>query len=113
MTSASNHQMTMDFITRRKLVERFKNHVCISFVTQALPMPCFKDTEGNLDFVLEDQKPVLTGKPHGHGDIHLLVKQSDILTKWAKNGVRSVCFFQDRSIFVDDCSSALRIYGQK
>ena len=110
MTSASNHEMTLDFIERLQIQQRFAKHVTISFVTQALPMPCFKDIECNLDHIVDQHgQLVLTGKPHGHGDIHLLVKQSGILEKWKTQGVRSVCFFQDTNPFSLPTTAAL--YG--
>ena len=34
-------------------------------------------------------------KPHGHGDVHMLLHSSGVVRKWAQNGTKWVYFFQD------------------
>eukprot|EP01047_Picozoa_sp_COSAG01_P009525 COSAG01_NODE_392_length_17668_cov_5.382264_10_plen_752_part_00 len=37
----------------------------------------------------------LQTKPHGHGDVHVLLSQHGILDKWAASGAKWIFFFQD------------------
>jgi len=46
-------------------------------------------------FVLEDDGQALVTKPHGHGDVHLLLHLSGLAAEWRAAGKRWVCFFQD------------------
>ena len=34
-------------------------------------------------------------KPHGHGDVHSLLYSSGLVSQWAKEGRKWICFFQD------------------
>jgi UDP-sugar pyrophosphorylase len=43
----------------------------------------------------EDDPFLIETKPHGHGDVHLLLHQSGLASKWAAGGVKWVLFFQD------------------
>jgi UDP-sugar pyrophosphorylase len=43
----------------------------------------------------EDDPFLIETKPHGHGDVHLLLHQSGLASKWAASGVKWVLFFQD------------------
>jgi UDP-sugar pyrophosphorylase len=56
-----------------------------------------QDVEGRFAVDLSEPSkcpPILT-KPHGHGDVHLLLHQSGIARKWLGEGKRWVVFFQD------------------
>ncbi len=47
-------------------------------------------------FVLDDNNPYkLQVKPHGHGDIHMLIKQAGLDELWLKEGRTYTFFFQD------------------
>jgi UDP-sugar pyrophosphorylase len=48
----------------------------------------------NGGMLLDDDGMLLT-KPHGHGDVHLLLHQTGIARQWAAEGKKWVCFFQD------------------
>ena len=43
---------------------------------------------------------LLETKPHGHGDVHILLYQTGLPRKWAAEGVRFVAFFQDTNPMV-------------
>ncbi len=65
----------------------------ISIVKQEL-VPALKDSSGR--FALNEKDPYeIQTKPHGHGDIHLLLHQSGLVRKWDTEGRRWVVFFQD------------------
>eukprot|EP00457_Paulinella_chromatophora_P003361 gb/GEZN01003368.1/.p1 GENE.gb/GEZN01003368.1/~~gb/GEZN01003368.1/.p1 ORF type:complete len:666 (-),score=109.55 gb/GEZN01003368.1/:197-2167(-) len=51
-------------------------------------------------FVTEDNdKYMLSCKPHGHGDVHQLLYSSGLSDKWAKSK-KWICFFQDTNALV-------------
>jgi len=39
-------------------------------------------------------------KPHGHGDVHLLMQQNGVARQWLERGVKWLCFFQDTNALV-------------
>lgn len=53
---------------------------------------CLTDSEAHLS--LAGPYEVET-KPHGHGDVHGLLHSSGLARKWAAEGRKWVCFFQD------------------
>lgn len=55
---------------------------------------CLADAEGHLALEKEDPFTLQT-KPHGHGDVHVLLHTSGLAKKWRASGVQWVCFFQD------------------
>lgn len=55
---------------------------------------CLADNEARLAPAPGDPFAVQT-KPHGHGDVHMLLHSSGIAKKWVEEGFRWVCFFQD------------------
>ncbi len=55
---------------------------------------CLVDNEAHLGLTSGDQYSVQT-KPHGHGDVHMLLHSSGVAEEWATSGLKWVCFFQD------------------
>lgn len=51
--------------------------------------------DASAGFALEPNKQALLTKPHGHGDVHLLLHASGVADTWAAAGKDWVCFFQD------------------
>eukprot|EP00070_Physeter_catodon_P038076 XP_028344970.1 UDP-sugar pyrophosphorylase-like [Physeter catodon] len=37
-------------------------------------------------------------KPHGHGDVHTLLHQHHLVSKWKQQGIRWIVFFQDTNV---------------
>ena len=58
-------------------------------------VPSLLDNEAH--FTLEEGDPyVLDTKPHGHGDVHMLLYQTGIIQRWVEQrGRKHVVFFQD------------------
>jgi len=57
-------------------------------------VPSMSDNDAH--FVLEEKdKYTLDTKPHGHGDVHMLLFSSGVAEKWAKQGKKWIVFFQD------------------
>ena len=50
--------------------------------------------DNNAKFAKENPWTVST-KPHGHGDVHLVLHQSSTISKWKKRGIKWLVFFQD------------------
>ena len=58
-------------------------------------VPSLLDNDGH--FTLEEGDPyALDTKPHGHGDVHMLLYQNGIIQRWVqREGRKHVIFFQD------------------
>jgi UDP-sugar pyrophosphorylase len=72
-------------------------------------VPCLLDNEAHL--ALEPGQPYsLQTKPHGHGDVHMLLHQSGLLARWLAEGRKWVLFFQDtNALFFKAVPSALGV----
>lgn len=109
MTSDDTHERT------QQLLEAHHN---FGMDTSALTLikqdkvACFIDNEAR--FALEaHNKYQLQTKPHGHGDVHVLLHSSGLLNKWLKSGVKWVIFFQDtNALFFKAVPSALGVSKQ-
>ena len=55
---------------------------------------CLSDNQARLALLGSDPFQVQT-KPHGHGDVHMLLHSSGLAAEWAAAGLAWVCFFQD------------------
>jgi hypothetical protein len=55
---------------------------------------CLADNDARLALLPNDPFQVQT-KPHGHGDVHMLLHSSGLADKWLADGFKWVCFFQD------------------
>lgn len=51
-------------------------------------------TNNSAHFAMSDPFTIEV-KPHGHGDVHTLLYQSGLASKWAEEGRTYLCFFQD------------------
>lgn len=69
---------------------------------------CFSDNNGSLALDPDDPFKLLT-KPHGHGDIHMLLHQHGIASKWTASGREWVIFFQDTNVMV--CNAFVALLG--
>jgi UDP-N-acetylglucosamine pyrophosphorylase len=115
MTSAQNDAQTKEFIQMRNINQRYSDYVEMSFIVQDLPMPSIKNSQGDFQFQYDNKNNlVIEGKPHGHGDVHLLIKQSNILDDWRKKGVKAVLFFQDTNpLSLPNTPALYGIFAQK
>ena len=53
-------------------------------------------------------------KPHGHGDVHVLLRSSGLTEKWLAAGKKWVVFFQDtNSLFLNSVLPALGVSASK
>ena len=55
---------------------------------------CLSDNDAHLAVLPTDPYAIQT-KPHGHGDVHMLLHSSGVAEEWAAAGFKWVSFFQD------------------
>ena len=87
MTSEDTHQRTLDLISTIGHEEYTSTIVLL----KQEKVPALIDNEAR--FALE--KNELSGKPHGHGDVHILLYQHGIVQNWLSSGKKWVMFIQD------------------
>lgn len=91
MTSSDTHNATVEFL---------KQFETSSFLNVRVEMqdkvPSFTDLDCTLN-VSDDL--TLQTKPHGHGDVHFLLKRSGLIQKWIDSGIKYVYFIQDTNPF--------------
>jgi len=105
MTSNDTHEMTVDVLKEKgysitekqgphiKYWELEKGDSTIYIVKQGM-VPAM--VNNNADFTLEENNPYkLATKPHGHGDVHMLLYQSGLVQGWVNAGITHTVFFQD------------------
>ncbi|CAD2098940.1 UTP--glucose-1-phosphate uridylyltransferase, putative [Plasmodium vinckei lentum] len=56
---------------------------------------CFKNNKSHLDYTYKNNTFYLSKKPHGHGDIHTLIKKHIQLDDFIQKGYKYLYFFQD------------------
>jgi UDP-sugar pyrophosphorylase len=89
MTSQDTHERTVATLERENFFGLSRAQVTL--LRQEL-VPALSDLEAHLAL---DDIYQLALKPHGHGDIHMLLHQSGTARRLAENGVRYLLFIQD------------------
>ncbi|MBF0243828.1 MAG: UTP--glucose-1-phosphate uridylyltransferase [Planctomycetes bacterium] len=90
MTSDDTHDMTEGFLSKNDYFGWDPSRV--SLIRQG-KVACFKDADAHLAMHPNDK--LLETKPHGHGDVHLLLHESGLARRWLEEGRRHIVFFQD------------------
>jgi UDP-sugar pyrophosphorylase len=91
MTSDDTHAQTVEFLSKFN----YQDYVDVHLEMQD-KVPAMADLDANIDV---NDEWVMQTKPHGHGDVHFLVKQSGVLDRWSADGVRYIYFIQDTNPF--------------
>lgn len=91
MTSDDTHQGTEDLLEKNNYFGAHKNQITL---LKQEKVACLSDNDAHLALLPDDPFKIQT-KPHGHGDIHMLLHTSGIAEKWHKDGLKWICFFQD------------------
>lgn len=91
MTSGDTHADTEALLKRHNNFGMAPDQVTL---VKQEKVAALQDNEARIARDDEDKYAVQT-KPHGHGDVHLLLHQSGLARKWADEGRQWVCFFQD------------------
>lgn len=89
MTSDDTHDRTVALLRDHAFFGMDEDQVI--FMKQE-KVACLAD--GNASLAMEDPFTVQT-KPHGHGDVHMLLHTMGLADKWRREGFKWVCFFQD------------------
>lgn len=89
MTSDDTHALTQELLEREAYFGLDQGQVVL--MKQA-KVASLLDASGRI--ALKGPFEVLT-KPHGHGDVHLLLHQTGLAQQWAAAGRKWVLFFQD------------------
>jgi UDP-sugar pyrophosphorylase len=100
MTSGDTDLQTRELLAKNQNFGLPANQL---FILKQPLVPAMTDNDGR--FALEEDGSVQM-KPHGHGDVHLLLHRSGTAARWKAAGVRWVVFFQDTNAMVFRCLSA-------
>jgi len=90
MTSGDTHARTLDLLKRNKNYGMEPGQITLM---QQKKVPALMNNDAQ--FCLKAPFTLNT-KPHGHGDVHVLVHQQGVAKRWMKeNGTKWILFFQD------------------
>uniref|UniRef100_A0A7S3JVS8 UTP-monosaccharide-1-phosphate uridylyltransferase n=1 Tax=Aureoumbra lagunensis TaxID=44058 RepID=A0A7S3JVS8_9STRA len=89
MVSDDTEAMTKEMLIANKYFGAAKNQITL---LKQEKVAALADNEGR---IAADGKYAVQSKPHGHGDVHVLLHQSGTLENWVKRGIQWVYFFQD------------------
>jgi len=91
MTSGDTHDKTVELLEKNNYFGMEKKQIVLMKQDK---VPALSDN--NAAFEIDKSDPFsLVTKPHGHGDVHLLMYQTGLAKTWSDLGVEWICFFQD------------------
>ncbi len=112
MASPDNRDLMVDLLSDSKvsqgyeIVEKTGDHYDVSttlvpgngkgtiYILSQGKVPASNNLQG--DFVLDATNPyAIASSPHGHGDVHTLIKLSNLDEQWEREGRQHVVFIQD------------------
>lgn len=96
MTSDDTHQRTLDLLVAHSYWGAAEGQVTL---IKQEKVACLADNEAHMSLLDKDPYQVQT-KPHGHGDVHMLLHSTGLADRWQKEGFKWVCFFQDTNALV-------------
>ena len=91
MTSGDTDSMTRDLLKKNNYFGMDEKQITI---IKQDKVPALGDNDAKFAVDKNDKFKIQT-KPHGHGDVHLLMHQSGVAGRWAAQGVKWIVFFQD------------------
>jgi UDP-sugar pyrophosphorylase len=91
MTSDDTHARTLTLLESNA---HFGANPSQVHVIKQEKVACLSDGDASLALDPTDAFSVQT-KPHGHGDVHMLLHSTGLAQRWLDQGLRWVCFFQD------------------
>ena len=89
MTSGDTHDKTVELLRANNNFGMAEGQIVLM---KQEKVPALVDNDAK--FALDDPYTVST-KPHGHGDVHMLLHSTGLAHKWHDEGRRWVVFFQD------------------
>jgi UDP-sugar pyrophosphorylase len=91
MTSGDTHEKTMALIQSNNYFGMDEGQI---IVAQQEKVPAIVNNDGK--FAMSSTNPyVVETKPHGHGDVHMLLHSTGTASKWNAEGRKWIVFFQD------------------
>ncbi|PNW73176.1 hypothetical protein CHLRE_14g621751v5 [Chlamydomonas reinhardtii] len=96
MTSDDTHGRTLELLRKNSYFGMEESQVTL---IKQEKVACLTDNAAHLALEPTDKYSVQT-KPHGHGDVHMLLHSSGLARSWLAAGFKWVCFFQDTNALV-------------
>ena len=91
MTSDDTHARTLELLESHAYFGAHRDQI---HLLKQEKVACLADNDARLALDPKDPGAVQT-KPHGHGDVHMLLHSSGLAEAWAAEGLQWVAFFQD------------------
>lgn len=91
MTSGDTHQLTVDLLNQH---DNFGMEADQLTIMKQEKVPSLINNQGHF-VTLGDHPYEIETKPHGHGDVHVLLHQTGTAQKWLDQGIQWLLFFQD------------------
>ena len=98
MTSGDTHEKTVALLKKHQNFGLKEDQIVI---VKQEKCPALIDNDCHL--ALKKDKLEIETKPHGHGDIHFLLYQSGLVTKWLSLGKKYFVLFQDTNVLAFNC----------
>ena len=95
MTSGDTHEKTVELLEENNYFGLKKNQIIL---VKQEKCPAILDNECHLS--LKKDKLEIETKPHGHGDIHLLLYQKGLVKNWVTEGKKYMVLFQDTNALI-------------
>ena len=95
MTSGDTHDRTVQLLEENDNFGLKKNQIVL---VKQEKCPAILDNECHLS--LKKDTFEIETKPHGHGDIHLLLYQKGLVKKWVDQGKKYMVLFQDTNALI-------------
>ncbi|KXZ48443.1 hypothetical protein GPECTOR_28g853 [Gonium pectorale] len=97
MTSDDTHERTVALLKKHGNFGMEEGQVTL--IKQA-KVACLTDNAAHLALEGPGGRYGVQTKPHGHGDVHMLLASSGLAKAWLEAGFKWVCFFQDTNALV-------------
>lgn len=102
MTSGDTHDMTVALLKDHDFFGMSEDQITIM---KQEKVPSLIDNNAHFTTSADDPYLIET-KPHGHGDVHVLMALTGTGQKWQQSGVEHILFFQDTNGIVFNCVPA-------
>lgn len=96
MTSDDTHSRTINYLSENSNFGLLNDEL---YIIKQNKVPCFLNKNGDLAY---NNKGDLIMKPHGHGDVHMLLYQNGLVDIFYNLEKKWIVFFQDTNILTFD-----------
>ena len=95
MTSGDTNEKTISLLENNEYFRLRKDQITIIKQEKVLAL-----IDNDATFSFKENKLEIETKPHGHGDVHTLLHQHNVIQSWAQMNKKLVVFFQDTNALV-------------